>query len=44
MAGYSNKGGFSADRIAIWILMLLALGFFVPVAYMIEMGILSAMF
>ncbi len=43
MAGGSNKGGYS-DRIAIWILMLLALAAYLPVAYVIEHGILSSVF
>ena len=41
MAGYSKKGGLSADWIAIWILMLVALGLFAPLTYVIERGILS---
>ena len=43
MAGYSNKG-VSADKIALWILMLLALGFFIPVAWVIERGIMSSLY
>ena len=43
MAGYS-KNGVTADKIALWILVIVVIGAYLPVAYVIEHGIISELF